>query len=320
MELINNNEYDYTFLVPKNYPENDFFGHGIVRLTAWKRQFSGYMKEFDLVHLLYQSPSYSFRHAQKSLMTVHDINFMHVKNTGKRLKYKRKMQQIIDAVDSLCFISEFAKNDTNSNLNFDRSKRQRVIYNGVTDSCITTSKPAWCPVNFLFSIGIFTVKKNFHTLIPLLKSLPDTYTLVIAGDCNTAYGNQIKKDIADSGLDKRVILPGMISEEEKNYLYTHCEAFLFPSIAEGFGLPVIEAMKCGKPVFCSDRTSLKEIGNEYAYFWKNFEPSEMREIFAKGMADFDNIKAEKEIKYANSFTWKKNVDRYVELYKELINE
>ena len=100
---------------------------------------------------------------------------------------------------------------------------------------------------------------------------------------------------------------------------TVCEAFLFPSIAEGFGLPVIEAMLCGKPVFCSNRTSLKEIGGEFAFFWNNFESGEMVKIFNNGLAKFkDEDFKNRQFAYATQFTHKKNIEGYLNIYRELL--
>jgi glycosyltransferase involved in cell wall biosynthesis len=88
------------------------------------------------------------------------------------------------------------------------------------------------------------------------------------------------------GVEDRVKLIGPATEEEKYWYYKNCEAFLFPSYAEGFGLPVIEAMYHGKPVFISDKTSLPEVGGDAAYYFRNFEPEYMQEVFKEGMRDY----------------------------------
>jgi len=319
-EIINTNNFDYSFLVPSNYEGDNFNGHEVIKLSILKKYFSGYMRKFDLVHLLYQSPKYSYSKARKILMTIHDINFIHVKSDAKKVKYQKKMQKSIDKSDALCFISEFSMTDTNSYLEIDDKKVQKVIYNGVSKMNNTFEKPSWCPEKYLFSIGIFTEKKNFHTLIPFIEELKGDQKLVIAGDSDTSYGRKVKADIEKSNLSNKVILPGMISEAEKNYLYNNCDAFIFPSLAEGFGLPIIEAMRFGKPVFCSDKTSLKEIGNKHVYFWENFSLANMVSVFRDGMDDFSIKKQEEEIAYANFFTWERNVKEYINYYKTLLNE
>ena len=94
---------------------------------------------------------------------------------------------------------------------------------------------------------------------------------------------------------------------------------MFPSIAEGFGLPVIEAMHFGKPVFLSKFTSLPEVGGNVAYYFDNFNAAHMQSVFAKGMQDFENRKPQKEImEQAAKFSWDKAAIQYLELYAECL--
>ncbi|HOK51883.1 MAG TPA: glycosyltransferase, partial [Bacteroidales bacterium] len=173
---------------------------------------------------------------------------------------------------------------------------------------------------YLFTIGQCLPKKNFHVLLPFVKLLEGRYKLIIAGESDTAYGAQLRKLIDQLKLRNIVYLPGPVSEAEKQYLYQHCSAFVFPSLAEGFGLPVVEAMLNKKPVFCSDRTSLKEIGSTHAFFWHSFEPDYMREVFEQGMLAFNEEKSEAAYQYAQQFTWQKNAEEYYKLYRELLQE
>ncbi|MDR1503135.1 MAG: glycosyltransferase [Prevotella sp.] len=83
-----------------------------------------------------------------------------------------------------------------------------------------------------------------------------------------------------------VFLSGVIDAPEKVWMYRNCEAFLFPSKFEGFGLPLIEAMLFGKPVFSSRYTSLPEVGNKYAFFWDNFDAKHMKEVVEKNLNRF----------------------------------
>jgi len=321
-EISSRDEFEYTFLVPSGYEKSIPKTFSTIILTPWKRLFSGYMKRFDLIHILHQLPKYSVSGAKRLLFTIHDLNFLYTKNAKKREKYRRRIELNIKQADALAFISKFTQRDCHNNLSNIDKKPSIVIYNGSAPLKDPSIKPDWCPSSpFLFSVGVFLSKKNFHSLIPLLKNLPTRYNLIIAGNYSTSYGAEIKKLIRENNLNEQVFLPGMITESEKIYLYHNCEAFLFPSIAEGFGLPVIEAMSVGKPVFCSDRTSLKEIGSDFAYFWTSFDPHIMVEVFNTGMLDFKQNpqKKERQIKYANSYTWEKNVTEYLRFYKKIFN-
>jgi glycosyltransferase involved in cell wall biosynthesis len=93
-------------------------------------------------------------------------------------------------------------------------------------------------------------------------------------------------------------------------------------LLEGFGLPVIEAMKFGKPVFLSKHTSLPEIGGSSAYYWEYFEPKYMAEMFNSIMQKFlsDTQKAKNIKLYAEKFSWDIATKQYIELYLEILNK
>jgi glycosyltransferase involved in cell wall biosynthesis len=129
----------------------------------------------------------------------------------------------------------------------------------------------------------------------------------------------MKNLINEQNLTERIVMPGGISDKERNYLYHHCQALLFPSIAEGFGLPVIEAMLCNKPVFCSSKTSLKEIGGKYAFFWDDFVPEKMFEVYTLGLNKFNNPGfVENQMEYAQTYTYERNIQQYLKIYNELM--
>lgn len=310
----------YSFLLPADgYPEFDN-KTSIENLFTYRNFMAGYMKKYDVCHIIHQLPSFKFGKAKRNLITIHDLNFLYTKSNPKKQKYLKKLQKNIDKADAITFISEFTKEISYKYLNISDNKIVRVIYNGVTAPAQENVKPAWLPEKqFLFSIGQFLEKKNFHVLIPFLKLIPPEIILVLAGENQTHYGHKMKQLVADNNLSKRVLMPGGISDSDKNYLYHHCSAFLFPSIAEGFGLPVIEAMLSYKPVFCSDRTSLKEIGGDFAFFWENFSPAYMFEVYNKGLMLFANEDFKlRQKEYANTFTHEKNIQEYIKLYQELI--
>ena len=108
---------------------------------------------------------------------------------------------------------------------------------------------------------------------------------------------------------------GKVSDNERRWLYAHCQGLLFPSIAEGFGLPVIEAMQWGKPVFCSNKTSLPEVGSIHAHYFTDFNPDHMADIIQRGMADFTPEKAKAEKDYAATFDYDNHMRQYLELYQ-----
>ena len=103
----------------------------------------------------------------------------------------------------------------------------------------------------------------------------------------------------------------------------NCEAFVFPSLCEGFGLPPIEAMAYGKPVFLANRTSLPEIGGEFAFYWDNNDPESMAEVFREGMNVYQNNRETYQLELkmrAESFDWKKTAAEYLQVYSKTEEE
>ncbi len=122
------------------------------------------------------------------------------------------------------------------------------------------------------------------------------------------------------GVADRVKLVGAVSEEDKYWYYKHCEAFVFPSYAEGFGLPVVEAMYHEKPVFTANTTSLPEVGGDAAYYFTQFDPDYMRQVFTAGMEDYLLPGSTAKIKQqALRFSWDISANEYIAIYKRLLN-
>ncbi len=292
----------------------------LYKINDLYRVIPAYFGHFDVIHLLHQTPSFHIAGGNKKILTIHDLNFLFTKNKYKSKRYLRAVQHMVNKADAVVFISNFTREICEKYLRFFPHQILRVIYNGVDLPSEEPIRPTFINENtpFLFTIGQCLPKKNFHVLLPFLKLLEGKYKLIIAGENNTSYGAHLRGLIHQYQLKNEVIMPGPISESEKRYLYQHCAAFVFPSVAEGFGLPVIEAMLNKKPVFCSDKTSLKEIGDGHVFFWRDFDPLYMSDVFEKGMNSLDTNKLEAAYNYAQQFTWQKNVEAYYQLYQQLI--
>jgi glycosyltransferase involved in cell wall biosynthesis len=110
-----------------------------------------------------------------------------------------------------------------------------------------------------------------------------------------------------------------IDDAQKTWAYAHCAGFLFPSLAEGFGLPPIEAMHFGKPVFLARRTCLPEIGGDAAYYFDDFAPAAMRAVVEGGLArGAGPARAEAVRQHAAQFDWDRCAARYLALYRRLL--
>ncbi|MDD4216372.1 MAG: glycosyltransferase, partial [Bacteroidales bacterium] len=134
------------------------------------------------------------------------------------------------------------------------------------------------------------------------------------------YYKNLKKLVNKHNLENQILFPGIISEQEKTWYYRNCEAFLFPSLYEGFGLPVIEAMQNGVPVVTSDKTVLPEIGGAYSFIFEDFDECTIKTKINEAILKYQNNTEFKTdaIKYANEYTWTRNVKEYLKIYDEQI--
>lgn len=134
------------------------------------------------------------------------------------------------------------------------------------------------------------------------------------------YGDFVRRQVSRRRLDGKVGLPAQVSDGERQWLYDHCAAFLFPSLSEGFGFPVLEAMQAGRPVFVSRLTSLPEIAGAYGFSFESFVPHAMVATLAVGMARFatEPWRVAAQQAHAAAFTWQDTARRYVELYEAIV--
>lgn len=281
--------------------------------------------KFNVWHCTHQDSSYHPKNKQlKKVLTIHDLNFLHEANvSGSKIKRRlNRIQQLIDRSDHIITISEFVNQEIRKYIRID-NKPVSVIYNG----CQIFQKkeplaPSLVPDRpFIFSLGAITPKKNFHVLPRLL--INNDFQLVVSGNIsNKAYQNQMMEEAVQLGVSNRLFFTGAVSEDEKQWYYTHCMAFAFPSLAEGFGLPVVEAMSFGKPVFLSRLTSLPEIGGKDAYYFDSFETESMASVFLNGMNDMEKHREEKVLAYqqwASRFSWDNCARQCMDVYISVMN-
>ena len=255
------------------------------------------------------------------VQTVHDLNYRHLKHVTSGFEIKTK--HAVHNASHIITISNFVKEDIVDCFGYDPAKID-VIHNGVSIYSGAITEPANKPKRpFILFVGRIDVSKNVQVIPALLKGTD--YDLILAGKIgkDTTAVDLVKAEAAKWGVSDRVILTDAVSEPEKHWYLKNCEAFIFPSLAEGFGLPIIEAMHYRKPVFCSDRTSLPEIGGDFVfYFNHDFEPCAMQEEFRKGMDKFVNEPFDPKAFEAHlgKYSWKDVAKRYYDVYEKVLAE
>jgi glycosyltransferase involved in cell wall biosynthesis len=317
----NNSRFKLTYYM---FKKTTYFFNGLVDIMYLLRIYNVFFpayKQFDVVHLTDQGSRLRLYLVKaKRIMTIHDINKVHLPyiKPHKVEQHIRRLRKKINWCDKVVTISKFVADDILRYIPEAESKL-RVIYNGADKLHVPDNyKPVYEPQkSFLFTIGLLSVHKGFHYLPALLQD--NELELVISG-VETPHKKTIIEAAEKLGVASRVIITGPVSDGDKAWYYKNCMAFVFPSIAEGFGLPVIEAMYFGKPVFLSKSTSLPEVGGDVAYYFNSFDADDMRTVFKNGMQDYqDNDRQAAIIARAGKFNWETTAKQYLELYAECLD-
>ncbi|MEI6947453.1 glycosyltransferase family 1 protein [Paraflavisolibacter sp. H34] len=278
---------------------------------------------FQLWHSTHQaSDYYPWRRKMKVLLTVHDLNWLYdrSKTDAKKQRYLSGLKARIDRADHVVAISQFTLNDLRRHIDLG-DKPCSVIHNGSNIEEITSLQPPQLQPSapFFFTIGTIVAKKNFHVLPALL--LQNDLQLVIAGITQSEdYKNKIIHEAKRLGVEERVLFTGSISENDKQWYLKNCTAFAFPSISEGFGLPVVEAMHFGKPLLLANATSLPEIGGRHAHYFDHFEPEHIHAVAQKALSEHTETHAAAIRQWSAQFKWPAAARAYLDVYSSLLQE
>jgi glycosyltransferase involved in cell wall biosynthesis len=128
-------------------------------------------------------------------------------------------------------------------------------------------------------------------------------------------------EIGDTELINKIVLTGYVVNTDLPAIYCQCEIFLYPSLRESFGIPMLEAMACGAPVITSNTSSMPEVAGDAACIIDPFKPEELTEAMVKILSD-SNLKESlvgKGYQQAAKFSWKAMSENVLEIYKNLNN-
>jgi alpha-1,3-rhamnosyl/mannosyltransferase len=171
---------------------------------------------------------------------------------------------------------------------------------------------------YLLHVGELSVRKNIPRLLDVMEILPpDAPRLVLAG--RPSYGHEaIEREVAARGLTGRVLLTGYFPDEDLPTLYAGAECLLYPSLMEGFGLPVLEAQACGTPVVCSDRGALLETSGGVRLGVDPEDPESIRDAVLRLLDDSDlrSRLSAGGIGWAGQYRWSRVAKRTLDVYRE----
>jgi glycosyltransferase involved in cell wall biosynthesis len=172
-----------------------------------------------------------------------------------------------------------------------------------------------------FSLSAKRPHKNLPRLLDALALIPaERRPLLVIPGYNTWHEDELREQARALGIEDDVRFLGWVSQEEVEGLYAASALFVFPSLYEGFGLPVLEAMQRGLPVACSDRTSLPEVAGDAALLFDPDKPEEIAAAMERLLAGGDEVERLRAAGYerARKFTWAETARLTLETYERTL--
>lgn len=267
-------------------------------------------------------------HPRHSVVTVHDLGYLYYPEAHprfSRIYLDWSTRYNVWSATHVIADSECTAMDLSRHYKVPRQKIT-VVYPGLnpnmrpiedTESHRVVRTKYAIPGDYIFSLGTLQPRKNWLRLIEAFAPLAverENLFLVIGGKQGWLY-EPIMEHIQTLGLEQRVILPGYVAEEDLPALLSGAAAFAFPSLYEGFGFPILEAMACGTPVACSNTSSLPEVAGEAAL---TFDPLDVGAITAALNHILDDAALRVELvargfERVRLFTWEKAARRVLEI-------
>ncbi len=283
--------------------------------------------KLDLVHFgMVQQPV--FYHG-KVVTTMHDLTTVRFRNPSKNFVIFTIKQQIYKWVNKraarkskrVIVPSEYVKQDV---VAYTKIKPGKITVTYEAGDKIMERPEPLLPLvdkSFVMYVGRPTPHKNIKRLVQAFILLKDSHPelrLVLVGKTDDNY-RQLASWVERKKI-KNVMLTDFVTEGELRWLYEHCQAYVFPSLSEGFGLPGLEAMAHGCPVISSNATCLPEIYKDGALYFDPLKPAHMAEQIARVLDDprlARNLIIEGSV-VVKQYSWRRMAEQTLDIYSQVL--
>ena len=272
------------------------------------------------------------------ILTLHDIIFLEARDKTNHSFYQNLgwfyrrlvVPRILKKCKRIITVSEFELNNIVSKLSIPH-ERMAMIYNGFNEWFKPTAEEDFTYQKYInqsgyfFFLGNTDPKKNTErTLIAYSKYLEksDVKRQLLMADLDKFFLNDILSRNGIEHIRKMIVMPGYIVNSDLPNIYNNAFAFLYTSLRESFGIPLLEAMACGTPVITSNTSSMPEIGGPHAILVNPEDPDEIAEMMLKLEKDDDFYRQQEKIgnERAKLFSWRQTAEKLLELYRDVYKE
>jgi glycosyltransferase involved in cell wall biosynthesis len=273
----------------------------------------------DLLHVQYTAPPFA---PCPVVATIHDLAFEHLPETFNRrswMQLRLTVRHTARRAAQIITVSEYSRQDIIKTYDIDADRitvtpeAAAETFARITDetNLQAVRKRYGIERDYILSLCSIQPRKNLVRLIEaysLLRRLQPEGKLpqlVLAGKRGWLDNETLRAAQADE-LSPGIRFTGYVAEEHLNALYSGATCFVYPSYFEGFGLPILEAMKCGAPVIAGDRTSIPEVAGEAAHLFDPFDTSSLVEALKRVLndAEFRRTLSVRGLRRAGEFHWK----------------
>jgi len=270
----------------------------------------------------------------KIILTVYDMVYKNFRETMTKKNYNRlekNLSRSVNRADLIITISENSKNEISKYLLVDKDKI-KIVYPGVeiekfnripnVNEISSIREKYNLPTSYILYLGTIEPRKNIKRIIDsfyIYKQNNLNYLkLVIAGKKGWMF-DKIFDKINKYGIIDDIIFTGYVDEGDKPFIYKLSKVFVFPSLYEGFGMPVLEAMAASAPVITSNSSSLPEVAGDAAILVDPYDiqsiAKAMEQVVSNDSLREDMIK--KGLKQCLNFTWEKSIEKLYKIYSSL---
>jgi glycosyltransferase involved in cell wall biosynthesis len=285
----------------------------------------------DLVHVQYTGPLVC---PVPVVVSVHDVSYLEYPQYFTRLRstqLRLTVKRTVEAAARVLTPSEFSRRAILRHYKLDERKVV-VVPNAVSSAFRPVERELAASVieekfgirgPFVLTVGDLQPRKNhlglLHAFEETLRQHPQLpHRLVFVGK-ETWYSKELHRAVLRSTIGDRVHFTGFVEDADLLYFYGACDLFVFPSFYEGFGLPILEAMACGRAVACSSATAMPEVANAAGILFDPYSVPEMARAIADVLLD-DEMRVRLErlgTHRAASFTWERAAQKTLAVYYDV---
>jgi glycosyltransferase involved in cell wall biosynthesis len=345
--VVNHPEVDFIFFFDRKFDEKFIFGknvtpvvlspparHPVLFYLWYEFSVKRALKKYNADLFFFFFGYLSLKSTTKQINVIHDINFEHnpkdvPRMIGKYLRYY--FPKFARKADQILTVSEYSKNDICKTYSIPQEK-VTVSWNGASDLFQPINENEKLKLEqqyadgnpyFLF-VGALHPRKNVDRLIQAFSLMKtnepsSNYKLVIVGE--ELFSKSINLSAISETIRKEIYFTGRLSIEALAKLMAGATVFTFVPYFEGFGIPLVEAMKCGTPIMAGNKTALPEVAGDAALYCDPFNVSKKKKKLSL-ISNNDSLRAElsaKGLERSRLFSWDNSAEKVWEVIKNVVN-